>query len=73
MKAITMEDHAVYVITDNSTISKFKVKHGEVTKTEITRKLTSASSIVVMDKFLYVIDDVQGLNVLKTSPIGNGY
>jgi hypothetical protein len=35
--------------------------------------LANATSIVVLDKFLYVTDKVKGLFVLKTSPIGNGY
>lgn len=73
IKSITMEDHAIYVISDNSSIYKFKVAHGKVTKYEISNALKNASSIVVLDKFLYVIDDVKGLHVLKTAVSDTGY
>lgn len=68
-----MEDSTVYVIASNSSIYRARLRHGKTYVTLITDKLTDAKDIVVMDKFLYVVDGKQGLVVLKTSALGNGY
>ena len=68
-----MEDHAVYTISSGKKIYKYRYDGKRVKETLVSSYLSNPSQILVMDKFLYVLDKKNGMYVIKTARTDNGY
>lgn len=72
MNAIQIENSTLYYNSINSTIYKYDLNSNQTKSTLVTDKAKDATTFAVLDKYLYIIDNVKGLLILKPKGDGSG-